>query len=46
MSENIYKEMENLQNAIGMLELQINKLLAEKSLLEARLQELLENAER
>ena len=46
MAKSLYEEMENLQNAIGMIELQINKLLAEKSVLEARLQELLENAER
>ena len=46
MQKSMYEEMENLQNAIGMLEMQINKLLAEKSVLESRLQELLENAER
>ena len=46
MQKSLYEEMENLQNAIGMIEMQINKLLAEKSVLEARLQELLENAER
>ena len=46
MPKSLYEEMENLQNAIGMIDMQINKLLAEKSVLEARLQELLENAER
>ena len=45
MPKSLYEEMENLQNTIGMIDMQINKLLAEKSVLEARLQELLENAE-
>ena len=43
MGKSTEEKMENLQNEIGMIELQINRLLAEKSLLEAMLQELLDN---
>ena len=46
MEKGIEERLEELQNEIGMIEMQINKLLAKKSVLEARLQELLENAER
>lgn len=41
MPKNIDEKLEELQNEIGMIELQINRLLAEKSLLQAQMEELL-----
>ena len=46
MQKNIDEKLEELQNEIGMIELQINRLLAEKSLLQTLLEDLLKNAER
>ena len=41
MPKNIDEQLEELQNEIGMIDLQINRLLAEKSLLQAQMEELL-----
>ena len=46
MEKSIDEQIEELQNKIGMIELQINRLLAEKSLLQTLLEDLLKNAER